>query len=330
MAARTTFGIRLPNSGPFAAPTTIQRVAAESEALGFDVLWVHDHIAWKGERRTHFAAGSVEAVRDGPADFYESIATVAFVAGMTARIKLGVAWLVLPFRDPRVLAKQLSTLHALSNRRLVPALAIGRFEDEFAAQQVPYHQRGRITDEYLACLAAIFAPARVTSFAGAHVQIGGAEYFPKPEGLPIWIGGMSDQALRRVVRYGAGWLPGGTVEEIEERWRTLARLLAESGRCADDLDRGLEVFTSIAESDERACAIAAASLRHQAGTLERGLRQSLVGSTATVAARMRRYVDAGITHFELKFVAHTPEMMVDMIRRYAGDVLPQFRQTDTR
>ena len=57
MAARTTFGIRLPNSGPFAAPTTIQRIAAESEALGFDVLWVHDHIAWNGERRTHFAAG---------------------------------------------------------------------------------------------------------------------------------------------------------------------------------------------------------------------------------------------------------------------------------
>jgi probable F420-dependent oxidoreductase len=325
MTVRTTFGIRLPNSGPFAAPATIQDVATESEALGFDVLWVHDHLAWSSERRTHFAAGSMEAVSEGPANFYESITTVAFVAGMTRRINVGIAGLVVPFRDPRVLAKQLVTLDALSGGRLIPALAIGRYEDEFIAQQVPYRQRGRITDEYLACLSAILSPAQATSFEGTYVQIRDAEYFPKPQGLPIWIAGMSPQALRRVVKHGAGWLPGGTVEEIDEGWRTLAALLADAGRPAEQLERGLEIFTCIAPSDAQARTIAAASLQHQAGDVERGMRQSLVGSPATVASRMREYIAAGITHFELKFIAHTPNMMLEMIRQYAGDVLPGFK-----
>jgi len=303
----------------------IQDVAGESEALGFDVVWVHDHIAWPSKRRTHFAAGSIEAVQEGPADFYESLATVAFVAGSTRRIKVGIAGLVLPLRDPRVLAKQLATLHALSGGRLIPALAIGRFEDEFVAQQVAYHKRGSITDEYLACLAAIFSPERITSFDGTHVQIAGAEYFPKPTGLPLWICGMSPQALRRVVRYGVGWLPSGTVDEYRQNWSALAALLQEETRSPDQIERGLEIFTCIADTDEAARTMAAASLHHQAGDVERGMAQTLVGSPATVAERVRRYVAVGVTHFQLKFISHTPQLMLKMIRQYADEVVPAFR-----
>jgi alkanesulfonate monooxygenase SsuD/methylene tetrahydromethanopterin reductase-like flavin-dependent oxidoreductase (luciferase family) len=159
-----TFGIRLPNSGPFAAPASIREIALLSERLGFQTLWVHDHLAWPHHRRTHFAAGSVEVVPNEFPSFYESVATVAYVAGLTRRIKVGIAGLVLPWRDPRVLAKQFATVAELAAGRLVPALAIGRFEDEFVAQQVDYHQRGRITDEYLACLAAILGPEAKTDF----------------------------------------------------------------------------------------------------------------------------------------------------------------------
>jgi hypothetical protein len=159
-------GIRLPNSGPLAAPAAILDVALLSEALGFDTVWVHDHLAWPSDRRTHFAAGSVEAVRDQPPDFFESLSVLAFLAGATRRIRLGVARLVLPWRDARVLAKQLATIHEASGRRLVVGAAIGRFEDEFQAQQVPYRERGRITDEHLAWLTLILGPSAVTTFQG--------------------------------------------------------------------------------------------------------------------------------------------------------------------
>ena len=108
--ATTTFGIRLPNSGPFATPAAMREIATLSEALGFETLWVHDHLAWPHHRRTHFAAGSVEAVTDEPPSFYESVAAIAYIAGLTRRIKVGIAGLVLPWRDPRVLAKQFATL----------------------------------------------------------------------------------------------------------------------------------------------------------------------------------------------------------------------------
>jgi alkanesulfonate monooxygenase SsuD/methylene tetrahydromethanopterin reductase-like flavin-dependent oxidoreductase (luciferase family) len=325
-SATTTFGIRLPNSGPFAAPASIREFATLSEALGFETLWVHDHLAWPHHRRTHFAAGSVEAVTDEPPSFYESVATIAYVAGLTRRIKVGIAGLVLPWRDPRVLAKQFATLADLADGRLVPALAIGRFEDEFVAQQVDYHQRGRITDEYLACLAAILGPEAKTDFQSARVQFTAAEYFPKASELPLWICGMSPQARRRVALYGQGWLPGGmTPDEYRASVADLDAEMARHGRTAREVERGNEIFTTIAESDAAALAISRASLEHQWGDVDRGLARSLVGSAETIRYRIKEYVAAGVSHFEIKFICHDMPMMRRMIEDYARLVVPRIR-----
>jgi alkanesulfonate monooxygenase SsuD/methylene tetrahydromethanopterin reductase-like flavin-dependent oxidoreductase (luciferase family) len=324
MTRRPSFGIRLPNSGPFAAPGPIRELALLSEALGFDTVWVHDHLAWPTPRRSHFAAGSLEAIADQRPDFYESVTTVAYVAGATRRIRVGVAGLVLPWRDPRVLAKQLATIHALSDGRLLPALAIGRYEDEFEAQQVPFRRRGRIMDEHLACLAAILGPAPRTTFEGETVRIRDAEYFPKPEGLGFWICGTAPQAHRRVARYGRGWLPGGlTPPEYAAGVEALEAALAEAGRTLAEVERGIEIFTAVAGRDVEAEAIARRSLEHQWGDAGRGLARSLVGSPATVAGRMAEYVAAGVTHFEIKFISHDLAGMHAMLRSYADAVLPR-------
>ncbi|MBI4278691.1 MAG: TIGR03619 family F420-dependent LLM class oxidoreductase [Armatimonadetes bacterium] len=326
MARRVTFGIRLSNNGPFATAATIKELATLAEALGFDVLWVNDHVAWPTHRRTHFSAGSVEAVTDQPPDFYESLTSVAYLAAMTRRVRVGIAGLVVPWRDPRVLAKQMATIHEMSGGRFIPALAIGRFEDEFEAQQVPYRRRGRLTDEYLACLAAILGPDPLTDFSGEQVQIAGAEYFPKPQGLPIWICGSSPPALRRVARYARGWLPGQrTVEDYAASTRALAAVLAEHGRSPDEIERGFEVYTTIADTDEAAHRMTEASQRHQWGDVAKGVARSLVGSPATVIGRIRDYIAAGVTHFELKFICHTPAMMREMMERYADAVVQEFR-----
>jgi probable F420-dependent oxidoreductase len=325
-ARPVTFGIRLPNSGPFAFPESIRRIAQLSERLGFDTVWVHDHLAWPTHRRTHFAAGAVEIVAEQPPNFFESLTTLAYVAGATQRIQIGVAGLVLPWREPRVLAKQLATTAELSGGRLIPALAIGRFEDEFIAQEVPFHERGRITDEYLACLTVIFGSDPLTRFEGSRVHVRDAEYFPKPIRLSIWIGGMHPAAWRRVARYGQGWLPGGmTPEEYREAVNGLERALAAHQRTVREVECATEIFTAIALTDSEAMRIAEVSLRHQWGDVARGDARSLIGSVPTVRERIARYVTAGVTHFELKFLCHDLPMMEAMIEVYAKDVCSEFR-----
>ena len=328
MRRELTFGIRLPNSGPLASPGEIRAVALRSERCGFDTVWVHDHISWPFQRRTHFAAGSVEAVTDAPPEFYESLSVLAFVAGFTSRIKVGVAGLVLPWRDPRILAKQIGTIHALSGGRLIPALAIGRFKDEFDVQQIPYERRGRIMDEYLECLDAILGPAPITTFAGRFVRIEDGVFFPKPTGLPLWICGMSRQALLRVARFGRGWLPGGwTVAEYARGMEDLRAVLEQAGRAVDDVERGIEIFTCIGERDVVARSIAERTLRQQWGDADDGARRSLIGDSAGILEGMRAYAAAGVTHFELKFICHDAKMMHEMIERYATNVIPRLRTT---
>ena len=110
-----TLGVRLPNSGPFAEPSALLSTAEHAEALGYNRVWVHDHVSWPREKLTHFATGSVEACADQDPNFFESVSTSAWLSGRLRRIGVGIAGLVVPLRDPRVLAKQLATIDRLGD-----------------------------------------------------------------------------------------------------------------------------------------------------------------------------------------------------------------------
>lgn len=316
----STFGVRLPNSGPFAQPQIIEETARHCERQGFDAVWVHDHLAWP-RGRSHMAAGSVEAAKGAAPDFYESLTTAAVVAAKTTRTNIGIAGLVLPWRDPRVLGKQLASLHALSGGRLIVAAAIGRYADEFEQQGVPYNLRGRITDEHLAALKAIFAPAPTTNFRGDRVVIPAGEYFPKPQGLRLWICGSSAQALRRVVRYGSGWLPGSlSASEYRHQRAALDDVLSGAHRSPGEVIGALEIYAAAGETDSAAISVARETLTHHFGDLDRALSHTLVGSAQTVRDRVAEYAAAGVAHFELKFICHTVAMFHDMIELVATNV----------
>src|SRR5580698_10321766 len=119
------FGVRLPNSGPLANRENIVRVAGEAERLGYHSVWVHDHVLWGSDQhRTHLSAGSAEALTEAQRpNFYESVTTLSYIAGRTSRIRLGVAVIVLPLRNPLVLARQLANLDVLSEGRLILGVA---------------------------------------------------------------------------------------------------------------------------------------------------------------------------------------------------------------
>ena len=179
-------------------PNDILRIAKKADALGFDYITVPEHIVMPDDM--------VEIMG---ARYPEGLSAAAFLAGATEKIKLLNYVLVLPYRNPVVLAKQIATLDWLSNGRMTLGTAAGHLEREFEILDVPYHERGAITDEYLAAIIELWTSDK-PSFDGKYVQFDEIHFEPKPVSQPnppIYIGGNSKPAMRRAANVGDGWLP---------------------------------------------------------------------------------------------------------------------------
>ena len=229
------FGVLLPQFGALArgADVTprIRTVAQTADRLGYDVLWTAEHIIFPQTITTPYPYGGrfPYPVTDPILDI---VATLSYVAAVTSRIKLGSSVLVLPYRNPVVLAKELASLDVLSSGRLLLGVAAGWLKEEFDMLGVPFRERGQRTDEYVALLRALWTQERVT-FDGRYFDITDAAFFPKPAQQPhppIWIGGGSPAALRRVVRLGDGWIatPRPTLDDLANDIQEIRRL-AEAG-----------------------------------------------------------------------------------------------------
>lgn len=317
-----TFGVRVPNSGPFADAAGITAVARAAERLGFDALWVHDHIPWASAMLTHFSTGSVEACDGQDPNFFETVSTVSYLAGLCPGLDVGIAGLVLPLRDPRVLAKQLMTTQVLTGGRLITALAIGNIPNDFDVMQVPFNRRGRITDEFLGALDSIYDD-RVSSFVGERVEFHDAEFLPKPAERRFWIAGNSAPAYRRIAAHGTGWLPGGlSPGDYRRCLGEVVSALANRGREVADLHRGTELYLCLADTTDEAVATSARSLEHRFATVEAGIDRNLVGDAADVLEKVEAFRQSGVTHFELRLVGHTIESHVEVLERFSTDVMP--------
>src|ERR1700678_1696244 len=188
-------GIHLPHAGEQATPALIKRLAVRAEALGLADVWVSEHIIVP---RASFPRSPL---------FYDPVLTVTWVAAVTQRVRLGTSVLVLPMRHPLPLAKELATLHNLSEGRLILGAGVGWLEPEFAALGVPFHERGRRMDEGIAMMRAVWTQDPV-SFRGKYIpdEINEMTMLPMPiSRIPIWIGGSSDAARKRTARVADGW-----------------------------------------------------------------------------------------------------------------------------
>lgn len=321
-----TFSARLPNSGPYTTSEAVVAVAVAADELGYEALTVHDHIPRSRRQIRHFSAGSVDLVEDGQEPIlYEAMTTLAFAAALTKRTYLFPTGITLPLRDPRLLAKQAATLHELSHGRFRLGITIGAAMDEFDIMQVPFNERGRRTDESLEVLRRIFDPEPLTSFEGKTIQFADGEFYPKPNNLQIWICGKGEAALRRVARFGGGFLPAGfTIDAYRERVPILDRELAVASRPRNDIVCGLEVFVSIHNNAERALRDAASTLIYWYKDVDAGQQCNMIGTPATVIERIRAYYALGVRHFELKFIARSAEDQVEMMQLVATKVMPAF------
>ncbi|HYV57933.1 MAG TPA: LLM class F420-dependent oxidoreductase [Candidatus Nitrosopolaris sp.] len=205
------YGIALPNYGALADAETLAHLARRAEALGVDSIWVSDHLLaptgvrsiYPYDRRPDAKPGDMGVIEH----FYEPLTTLAYLAGHTSRIRLGVSAYIVPYRNPVLTAKQVATLDALSGGRLLLAVGVGWLREEFDALGVPFDGRGRRTDEYLAICRALWMD-EVASYAGTVARLPPVRSGPKPRQRPhppLWVAGNSAAARRRAARIGQGW-----------------------------------------------------------------------------------------------------------------------------
>ena len=209
MTTALRFGIALPNYGALASAENLLRLARRAEARGIDSVWVSDHLV------APLRVGSLYPYDKRPdpqpgmgviEEVYEPLTTLAFVAGATERIRLGVSVYVMPYRNPVVTAKTVATLDALSGGRVIFGVGVGWLREEFAALGQDPRSRGRTTDEYLEVCRRLWRDD-VAEFAGAHYVLPAVRSAPKPRQRPwppIWVGGNSPAAQERAVRLGDG------------------------------------------------------------------------------------------------------------------------------
>jgi probable F420-dependent oxidoreductase len=205
-------GIHLPHAGEQATPALIRHAAIRAEALGLSDVWVSEHIIVP---RAKFPRSPL---------FYDPVLSLTWAAAVTERVRLGTSVLVLPMRHPLPLAKELATLQNLSDGRLILGAGVGWLEAEFRALGVPFHERGRRTDEGVAVMRAVWTQDPVTFHAKyIDAEIDEMTMRPQPvKPIPIWFGARSEAAYARTVRIGDGW--HGSQLSPEEAAPVIARL----------------------------------------------------------------------------------------------------------
>ncbi len=336
-AKKVTFGNRLPNSGPLASPDAIARVAKESESLGFDSVWVHDHLTWTAEiHRTHISSGSEEALKaHGDPDFYEAMTTLAYLAGIVKSIRLGMACLVVPCRNPIYAAKQVASLDVLCGGRLDLGVGIGSpatiKSREYEVVGVDRRVRGKICDDYIKAMKVVWT-TNPSSYEGKFITFTDAEIYPKPlqrPHPPLWVGGWTEAAMKRTSLLGDGWLPAWlTPEDIGARYRQVKAMAAQAGRNGDAIHLGIEVYVSIDKDSSMAKKNAIGTFQASRGTYEREMTLeylesvSLIGSPEEIREKIHAYAHSGVSHFEIKFIYPTIERMLDMMALFSEEVLP--------
>ena len=314
----TTFGTSMPSRGDMASPENLRTLAQRAESLGFDSVWVSDHIILprKVDSFYPYAADGVATFRPDE-DYYDPLATLNFLAGCTQKIRLGTHVLILPYRNPVVTAKMLSTLDVLSGGRVILGAGVGWMEEEFQALGLDtYAQRGAVTDEYIQLFKELWTKDE-PEFQGEIYQLSGMGFMPKPVQKPhppIWIGGHTNPAIRRAAEYGDGWMPIGLrppailePEELAEKIARLRRLTVRAGRPED---AGSLCFSTGVTFDDSPGAT----------------RRMMSGRAEQIATDLRQYQDLGVRNFILGFPGDSVAALDEAMEQFSKQVMPLIPQ----
>jgi probable F420-dependent oxidoreductase len=307
-------GVFLPISGRATGPETLREAAQSAEAQGFDAVWSADRVVTPWTIKTSYPyAENHEFIVPPDRPFLDSLTCLAFLAGCTERITLGISVLVLPYRHPLYWARVAASIEQLSKGRLVMGVGVGWMEEEFAALGVPFKERGRMADEQLRILDQLWGEEHA-SFAGQFYSFDDVAFYPKPiqqPRIPIWVGGEGAAAQKRAGRYGDAWFPYFveiTTQELRAGFEVARSVAAAEGRDADALRlavcRPIEVTPEPVTQDE----------------------SHLRGSPDQLVEALDGYRAIGVEHLALQFMAPRWPERVEQIARFAAEVMPHIRE----
>ena len=279
------------------------------DRYGYDSLWLSDRVV--GERFSP-----------------EPLIALSMVAAYSDRLKFGTSVLQLPVRNPVILAKEMATLDYLSNGRFLPAVGLGQEDPrEYEACGVSKEDRGRRTDEAMAVIRRLWQEDNV-SHEGKFFRLRDVTITPKPAQLPsipLWVGGRSKSAQRRVGRVGDGWLvSSATPEEVREGVRVVFSSSSEYGRSVDEDHIGALLGFFIGATRQEAASVAepfVTRARPDAHFTE----YSALGTPAQLKETIQRYVDSGASKFVVRPMS-PPRQALNQLELLGREVLPFFHQ----
>ena len=299
------FGLQLPvqaQSTLFVQPwergagaAELVQVAQACERAGFLYVAVCDHVA--------IPRPQAEAMGT---EWWDTVATLSYLAAVTERIRLLSHVYVLPYRHPLQAAKAFATLDALSGGRAILGAGAGHVAGEFAALGVPFEQRGRLLDEAIDAVRAALGE-EFPVHAGDRWSFAELGQRPRPAqlSLPIWVGGSSPSAMRRAAERGDGWLPQGPPE----------------GGMAAGVASVLERRAASDRADEPFVVGALSGPMH-VGELAWDAGRCLAGPPAKLAGYLRTYRDMGVHQVQVGFPSRSADELCDQIAAFAADVAP--------
>jgi probable F420-dependent oxidoreductase len=278
--------------GPTAEPQLLRNIATATERLGFATLWAPEHVVLVEQYASKYPYSSGEFPAPSDIPIADPFTTLAYAAACTSTIRLGTGICLVPEHNPLVLAKTVATLDRLSGGRLILGAGVGWLAEEFTALGIPFERRGARTREYIEVMRKLWTEPR-SSHDGEFVKFEGVLSYPKPvaaEGVPVWFGGESAAALRRVAGYGDGWLgfkvsptdAAGKIRRIEE-------MLKVNGRRRSDVTLAVSPYTDpISPDDIKRYRDAGAD---EVALLMRGRRASEAELIAGLEAMARDFVE---------------------------------------
>ena len=291
------FGVSIPNHWGVEDPQEMLALGPLAEELGYDSVWVQDHL---------FNIGAIRERLDNR-PYYHPLPLLSYIAATTKKVILGTSVLVLPTHHPVNLAKYLATLDQISGGRVILGAGVGGEGGEFNILGVPVRKRGALTDESIAIMKELWSNP-YPSYQGGGLNFSEVRFSPKPvqkPHIPVWVGGSSDGARRRAARVGDGWHPNGvTPEEFSTGRLEVEELAAKAGRDADGIVMSARV----------AVAVQAAGAS----------RTALPGYDVDgMTAAMEAYREAGVEHMVLGLNSGDVAAIRRVMESVARDVMPR-------
>jgi probable F420-dependent oxidoreductase len=289
------FGYILPNYGDKISPQELLGISEVCEEVGFDSVWATDHVMMPSELKEPY--GQV----------LEPLTTLTYIASRCEKLKVGTSCIVLPQRNPIIVAKQAAALDVLSKWRVVLGLGAGWAEKEFGFLNADFANRGRVMDESIRLMKTLWKDD-VVNFEGEFFHVKDELFLPKPMNreIPVWIGGNGHPSVRRAIGLGDGWHPVGIdVEEFADgarKIRETKKSATLSIRMTTDVRKKREAY--VASNKEKRVAVS--------------------GTTADIRKGIDAYKEAGLEYYCASINHPEAAEVIADLRKFSSEIIRSY------